>query len=111
LAAISVSDVFILQVRYGWQAFIELADGQEHWALAARPTQGEAEQGARHFLETLAVALSQSSQDREAALPSTMVAAERAREAPDVESALNEARSQRERSGWELVFSRQREYR
>ena len=52
LAALSVSDAFILQVRSGWQAFIELADGQEHWALAARLTAAEAEQAARHFLES-----------------------------------------------------------
>ena len=111
LANLSVSDAFVLRGDEGWRPFIELADGREQWALAARPTREEAEQAARHFLETLAIALSQSGRDREASLPLTRTVPEIVNERPEVDAALAEARSRRDHAGWELVFSRQREYR
>ncbi len=111
LAALAVSDVFILQVPGGWQPFVELADGRGHWALAARPSRQECELAARYFLETLAAAQSPGPQDGEAGLPAPWPSLQRPTEAPPVESALAEARNRRERAGWELVFSRQREYR
>jgi hypothetical protein len=105
-----VSDVFIVELDGGWQPFVELADGQEHWALAIQPSRDDAEHEARHFLETLAAAQAQVGQDRDPGVPWAWAPPEQPIQLPVVEGALSEARAQRELSGWELVYSRQREY-
>lgn len=110
LAALAISDAFLLQVPGGWQPFIELADGREVWALAVRESPEECEQAARHFLETLSAAQAQGAQEGEASLPGPWPSLERPAEAPAVEAALAAARQHRDKAGWELVFSRQREY-
>jgi len=111
LATLAVSDVFVLEVPGGWQPFVEVADGRDHWALAVRPSREECEQSARHFLETLAALQPQGGQDAPAGAPARWPTLQRPAETPTVEAALAEAHNRRAGGGWEVVFSRQREYR
>ena len=64
LASLGISDAFIVPVEGGWQPFIELSDARERWALERRNSMEEAEAVARHFLGTLADALTHAAQGR-----------------------------------------------
>lgn len=119
LATLGVSDVFIVPVEGGWQPFIELSDARERWALERRGSIEEAEAVSRHFLGTLADAvthaaqgrLSMGDQQRDAealGVPGPMTAPP---EDPAVAAVLAAAHAARESSGWELVYSRQRALR
>ncbi len=117
LAVLGVSDVFIVPVPAGsWQPFIELADGRHRWALEKRPTLDDAQVAARHFLGSLADAVSSAAQAQgplgerdpdfkalRAPVPPPSPAEDAATDA-----VLAKARSAREASGWELIYSRQR---
>lgn len=128
LAQLGISDAFIVPVPGGWQPFIELTESRQRWALARRSTMADAEAATRHFLGTLADAMSHAGQlqtvppqtgqlqgaatekeEEEAARP-VRVPAPPAPPAEDgaVETVLSHARSAREVSGWELIYSRQR---
>ena len=119
LATLGVSDAFIVQVQGGWQPFIELSDARERWALEARNSVEEAEAVARHFLGTLADALTHTAQGRfslgdhepETTVLSTPGPSAAPEEDPLITTVLAEARAARESSGWELVYSRQRALR
>jgi hypothetical protein len=119
LATLGVSDAFIVGVEGGWQPFIELNDARERWALERRSSIAEAEAVVRHFLGTLADALTHAAQGRYSFgenEPETAVLSSPVPAAPPAESAvttvgLAEALGARESSGWELVYSRQRALR
>ena len=116
LAMVGVSDAFVVHVAGGWQPFIELTEGRQRWALAKRPSLEEAQTATRHFLGTLADALCHASQARSAPgekdgdLAPLRVPEPPAAPAEDAaaEVVLSHARSARESSGWELIYSRQR---
>ena len=116
LAVLGVSDVFIVAVAGSWQPFIELGDGRHRWALEKRPTLEEAQGGARHFLGTLADAISNAAQaqgplgekDPEAKALRAPVPPGAVPEDAATDAVLAKARSAREASGWELIYSRQR---
>lgn len=114
LAPLGVSDAFVVPVPSGWLPFVELADGRQRWALETRASVEDAEAAARHFLVTLADAVSHSAQSR-GADKDPDVRPPRIQDPPPVpdegaaaEEALTQARSAREASGWELIYSRQR---
>ena len=113
---LGVSDAFIVPVQGSWQPFIELGDGRQRWALEKRASLEEAQVAARHFLGTLADAVSNAAQsqgplgekDPEAkALRAPVPPAGPGRGHP-TDAVLAKARSTREASGWELIYSRQR---
>src|SRR5579863_203999 len=119
LATLGISDVFIVPVEGQWQPFIELSDARERWALERRNSIEEAEAVARHFLGTLADAVTYAAQGKfalgdadhdptvlNAPGPSAAPAVD-----PKVEAVLAEAQAARESTGWELVYSRQRALR
>lgn len=116
LAIVGVSDAFIVPVAGGWQPFIELTEGRQRWALAKRPSLEEAQTAARHFLGTLADALCHASQvrgvpgEKDGDSPPLRVPEPPAAPTEDstAEVVLSHARSARESSGWELIYSRQR---
>lgn len=119
LAALGVTDAFVVSVDGGFQPFIELSDTREQWALERRASREDAETAARHFLGTLADALSHAAQGRFSLgdhepdvamlkLPGQVPAPPEEGEVADV---LAEARAARDSSGWELVYSRQRALR
>ncbi len=116
LATVGISDVFIVPVPGGWQPFIELNEGRQRWALARRSSAEEAQAVTRHFLGTLADALCHASQvriatgEKEADSAPLRVPDPPAPPAEDgaAEVVLAHARSARESSGWELIYSRQR---
>jgi hypothetical protein len=116
LAIVGVSDAFIVPVAGGWQPFIELTEGRQRWALAKRPSMDEAQTATRHFLGTLADAVCHASQGRgvpgekEGDSPPLRVPEPPLAPAEDAaaEVVLSHARSARESSGWELIYSRQR---
>ncbi|MGO9661488.1 MAG: hypothetical protein ACLQVK_09050 [Acidimicrobiales bacterium] len=118
LAVLGVSDAFVVPVQGSWQPFIELGDGRHRWALEKRPTLEEAQVAARHFLGSLADAVSNAAQaqgplgEKD---PDVNVKALRAPAPPPApgedaatDAILAKARSTREASGWELIYSRQR---
>jgi hypothetical protein len=116
LALLGISDAFIVPVAGGWQPFIELTESRQRWALAKRASMAEAEESTRHFLGSLADAMCHASQPRIAASEKEIDAvplrvpdpsAPPAEDSP-VELVLSHARSAREASGWELIYSRQR---
>jgi len=119
LALLGISDAFIVPVAGGWQPFIELTESRQRWALAKRASMAEAEESTRHFLGTLAEAMCHASQPRVAAGEKEVeVVPLRVPEPPGppseegtVELVLSHARSAREASGWELIYSRQRVFR
>jgi hypothetical protein len=119
LALLGISDAFIVPVAGGWQPFIELTESRQRWALATRASMVEAEEATRHFLGTLADAMCHASQPRVAAVEKEAdVVPLRVPEPPalpaedgTVELVLSHARSAREASGWELIYSRQRVFR
>jgi hypothetical protein len=119
LATLGVSDAFIVPVEGGWQPFIELGDTRERWALEMRGSIEDAEGVARHFLGTLADAVAHAAQGRfslgDAEHETTVMSAAGASPAPALDPAvagvLAEAQADRESSGWELVYSRQRALR
>ncbi len=116
LAIVGVSDAFIVPVAGGWQPFIELTEGRQRWALAKRPSLEEAQTATRHFLQTLADGVCHASQVR--GVPGDKDADPIPLRAPEppappaedstAEVVLSHARSARESSGWELIYSRQR---
>lgn len=118
VAELGVSDVLIVPVPGGWQAFVELAEGRHRWALARRPTLDESEQGARHLLGTMADAIAGHAKLRpdRAGTPANNtirlpgLPAEPAEDAV-VEAALAQARAERQAEGWELVYNRERAHR
>jgi hypothetical protein len=118
LAQLGISDAFIVPVGGGWQPFIELTESRQRWALAKRGSMAEAEVATRHFLGSLADAMCHASQPRVTGDKETDVlpvrvpepAAPPAEDEP-VELVLSHARSAREASGWELIYSRQRLFR
>ena len=108
---LGVSDAFIVPIGGAWQPFIELSEGRERWALERRATMEEAQAAARHFLGTLADAVSHAAQAQgpltekdpefkalHAPAPPTAPGEEEAAEA-----VLTKARRAREASGWELI--------
>ena len=114
LAALGVSDAFVVPVPGGWQPFIEVGDGRQRWALQRRPTVGEAEATTAHFLLSLADAVAHISSQLAGEKDGDMRAAE-ALEPPAVpaeesaaEAAFEQACTEREAAGWELIYSRQR---
>jgi hypothetical protein len=119
LAVLGISDAFIAPVNGGWQPFIELTESRQRWALASRATMAEAEVATRHFLGSLADALCHASQshfspgDKETEAVPLRVPDPPAPPAEDgaLELVLSHARSAREASGWELIYSRQRVFR
>jgi hypothetical protein len=116
LAILGISDAFIVPVGGEWQPFIELTEGRQRWALAARPSLEDAQSAARHFLGTLADALCHASQVR--GVPGEKDSDPAPLRVPDpplapaedttAEVVLSHARSARESAGWELIYSRQR---
>jgi hypothetical protein len=119
LAVLGISDAFIVPVPGGWQPFIELGEGLQRWALEKRAYAEEAENTARHFLASMADAIAEASRSRgllgdnepedkvlRAPLPPPAPSEEAV-----VEQAWADARSSREASGWELLYSRQRAVR
>jgi hypothetical protein len=119
VAVLGVSDAFIVPVEGAWQPFIELSEGRQRWALERRATLEEAQATARHFLGTLADAVSHAAQSQgplaekdpdfkalRAPVPPAAPAEEGAAEA-----VLTKAVRAREASGWELIYSRQRALR
>jgi hypothetical protein len=116
LAQLGISDAFIVPVAGGWQPFVELTESRQRWTLAKRDTMAEAEAATRHFLGTLADAVCHASQlhaasnEKEPDVLPMRVPEPPAPPAEDgtVELVLSHARSAREASGWELVYSRQR---
>jgi hypothetical protein len=116
VAVLGVTDVFVFPTAGGWQAFIELAEGRQRWALERRASLGEAEDAARHLLATLADAVAHAVQSHGPlgeALPSdhaTRVPPPPLAPAEDaeVEALLAEAVQVRAAAGWELIYSRQR---
>ncbi len=118
LATVGVSDAFILPVEGEWQPFIELGEGSQRWSLGRRPTQAQAEEAARHFLESLADALAHAApvhtahkeggevRAQQPPLPTTPPS-----EAPAAEELYGRAVAAREATGWQLVYSRQRALR
>jgi len=119
LATLGISDAFIVPVEQEWQPFIELSDARERWALERRNSIEEAEAVARHFLGTMADALTHAAQGRfslgDAEHDATVMSAPGASPAPAIDPAvatvLAEAQAARESTGWELVYSRQRAVR
>lgn len=118
LAVLGISDAFIVPVNGGWQPFIELTESRQRWALARRATMAEAEESTRHFLGSLADALCHASQshfsaDKETEAVPLRVSSPSAPPTEDgsLELVLSHARSAREASGWELIYSRQRVFR
>jgi hypothetical protein len=116
LAVLGVSDAFVVPVPGGWQPFVELAEGQQRWALEIRPTVGEAEAAAQHFLASLADSIAHASQargalsdkDNEEKVLRVPTPPDAPAEQPAVEVLLAEASSSRLAGGWELIYSRQR---
>lgn len=119
LALLGISDAFIVPVAGGWQPFIELTESRQRWALAKRASMAEAEESTRHFLGSLGDAVCHASQPRvtpnekEADAVPLRVPNPPPPPAEDgtVELVLSHARSAREASGWELIYSRQRVFR
>jgi hypothetical protein len=118
LAQLGISDAFIVPVGGAWQPFIELTESRQRWALARRDTMEEAEAATRHFLGSLADAVCHASQlqalnEKDADTLPMKVPEPPAPPAEDgtVELVLSHARSARESSGWELIYSRQRLFR
>jgi len=119
LAILGISDAFIVPVEGGWQPFIELGDARERWALERRNSSEEGEAVARHFLGTLADAVTHAAQGRfslgDAEHDAAALSAPGASPAAAVDQAaatgLAEAQASRESCGWELVYSRQRAVR
>jgi hypothetical protein len=119
LALLGISDAFIVPVAGGWQPFIELSESRQRWALAKRASMAEAEESTRHFLGSLGDAVCHASQPR--ATPNEKDVDTVPLRVPDppsppaedgtVELVLSHARSAREASGWELIYSRQRVFR
>lgn len=113
------SDAFIVPVEGGWQPFIELTESRQRWALAKRASMAEAETTTRHFLGSLADALCHAGQSRLSPVEKDVevmpmrVPDPTAPPAEDgnLELVLSHARSAREASGWELIYSRQRVFR
>ncbi|MDA8302634.1 MAG: hypothetical protein M0005_14105 [Actinomycetota bacterium] len=114
LAALGISDAFVVPVPGGWQPFVEVGDGRQRWVLQKRMTLAEAEATASHFLLSLADAIvnaapplasekEDGSQSLHVPEPPPAPAEEKAAEA-----ALAHARTKRESAGWELIYSRQR---
>ena len=116
LAVLGVSDAFIVPVHGGWQPFIELAEGRQRWALERRLSLEEAQAAARHFLGSLADAVSDAAQTRgplgekdpEVKVLRAPVPPPAPGEDAVTDAVLAKARSAREASGWELIYSRQR---
>lgn len=114
LAALGVSDAFVVPVPGGWQPFIEVGDGRQRWALQRRPTLAEAEATTSHFLLTLAEALAHASSQLTPEKEMEVRAAEGLEtpappaEESAAEAALAQAQADRESCGWELIYSRQR---
>jgi hypothetical protein len=116
LATLGVSDAFIVPVEGGWQPFIELGDARERWALERRNSIEEAEAISRHFLGTLADAVTHAAQGRfslgdvehDATVPSAPGPSPAPAPDPALATVLAEACAARDSSGWELVYSRQR---
>jgi hypothetical protein len=116
LAVLGVSDAFIVPVLGSWQPFIELSDGRQRWALEKRATLEEAQVATRHFLGSLADAVSNAAQAQgplgEKDPEFRALRAPAPPPAPGEDAAtdavLAKARSTREASGWELIYSRQR---
>jgi hypothetical protein len=119
LAVLGISDAFIVPVEGGWQPFIELTESRQRWALAKRASMAEAETTTRHFLGSLADALCHAGQSRLSPVEKDVevmpmrVPDPTAPPAEDgnLELVLSHARSAREASGWELIYSRQRVFR
>ena len=120
LATLGVSDAFVVPVEGGWQPFIELSDARERWALERRNSIEEAEAVSRHFLGTLADAVTHAAQGTfslgDVEHDATVLECPRAFRRPRpltqrLPAVLAEAQAARESSGWELVYSRQRALR
>lgn len=114
VAALGVSDAFVVAVPGGWQPFVEVADGRQRWALPKRPSMAEAEQTVSYFLYSLADAVANAAPAPADADPEVS-ASMRVPEPPPVpgedeatEEAFEKARSAREAAGWELIYKRQR---
>jgi hypothetical protein len=116
LAVLGISDVFIVAVPGSCQPFIELGDGRHRWALEKRATLEEAQVAARHFLGSLADAVSNAAQaqgplgEKDPEFKALRAPAPPAAPGEDAvtDTVLAKARSTREASGWELIYSRQR---
>ncbi|HET9059370.1 MAG TPA: hypothetical protein VFN61_05575 [Acidimicrobiales bacterium] len=119
LAVLGVTDCFIVPAANGWQPFIEVAEGRQRWALEMRPSIGDAEAAARHFLTSLAESialavqlrgnLSDKDADTKGFRPPTPTSAPG--EDPTVAEAVDRIAAAREATGWELIYSRQRALR
>jgi hypothetical protein len=119
VADLGLSDVLIVAVPGGWQAFVEVANGRRRWALAVRATAEEAEQDASHLLASLADAVLSS--PRGSALPPGAAEAspptvlprvpEAVAESAAVASALARAVAERDAAGWVTIYNRQRSSR
>ena len=113
---LGVSDAFIVPVQGSWQPFIELAEGRQRWALERRATLEEAQVAARHFLGSLADAVSNAAQaqgplgEKDPEIKTLRAPAPPPDPGEDAvtDAVLAKARSTREASGWELIYSRQR---
>jgi hypothetical protein len=114
VAALGVSDAFVVAVPGGWQPFVEVADGRQRWTLQRRESQAEAEQTTSHFLYSLADALANAAPageaDKDADAPVVRLPEPPPAPGEDeaAEEALAKARASREAAGWELIYSRQR---
>lgn len=129
ISELGVTDAFIVTVDGVWLPFVEVGEGRHRWALAARPTLAEAEDTVRHFLATLADAMTASARfqagEAKASTGSNglvTVGADRQRlrtpvvpvaqaETADVEKALAQARARRDNGGWELIYNKPRAHR
>ena len=117
LALLGVSDAFIVPVEAGWQPFVELTEGRQRWALAKAGFDGRSRVGYPAFPGDIGRCLCHAGQSR-------LSAGEKEAEAmpmrvpeppaPPAEDGnrrgrpLAHARSARQASGWELIYSRQR---
>ena len=119
VADLGVSDVLVVAVPGGWQAFVELADGRRRWALALRLSVEEAEQDASYVLATLAEAVLASPRAQAVpsgtpegnAQPALPGVPEAVSESPAVVAALAKAVAERDAAGWVTVYNRQRSSR
>lgn len=138
LAALGVSDAFVVAVPGGWQPFVEVDDGRQRWVLQRRPTYAEAQATTSHFLASLADAVAhipsqlavdksgdksgekfvEKPGEKHGEKPGDMESEMRAAEAlgpvavpaeeQAAEAAFAQACKERESAGWELIYSRQR---
>lgn len=118
VASLGVSDVLVVEVSGGWQPFVEVDDGRQHWALARRESADGARRAAEHFLRTLASAVASAAQFWASAATNEFTlgtsfdgftaGALAHEEDASIAECLVKAKQERDAKGWELVYRRER---